>query len=395
LTLSLCPSSGAVKQTNPEKVAMSEQLLRKGREQMEKRIAKIRALIHAKNLTGVLLFGTPQTQGAVQYASENHSIIFGSAFVYISKNSAVFLVHGLPEQIYALSHSYIKDVRLAPTNSSLVDIVSQLLEKDGSSHRYLGIVNYELLPVNLYRELSKISELVDVSEGFIQLLFEKDALGIEAARRSAQVADSCLKRVVSSAKVGMTGNQVLAIIQCEMQTRSCTNSFNMASVGKIPNMMFTQCTDKIEKGSTITLEITPRLGLWTQLNRPFSVGKPDPSVCELFEGAKEIQEAGVNAAKIGKKSGDVAQIMVDKTKELGYTPISPADMGHLIGYEIVENWIRPDSSFRFTKGMTMVLHAIIDDKKAGFMIYGDTYLIRNDGPERLTKSSKKFFIKEA
>ncbi len=70
-------------------------------------------------------------------------------------------------------------------------------------------------------------------------------------------------------------------------------------------------------------------------------------------------------------------------------------MGHLIGYEIVENWIRPDSSFRFTKGMTMVLHAIIDDKKAGFMIYGDTYLIRNDGPERLTKSSKKFFIKEA
>ncbi len=69
-------------------------------------------------------------------------------------------------------------------------------------------------------------------------------------------------------------------------------------------------------------------------------------------------------------------------------------MGHMIGFEITENWVRPDSTLNFDTGMTFVLHAIVNDRNSGFMIFGDTYLMKRDGPERLTKTPQKFFVRK-
>jgi Xaa-Pro aminopeptidase len=364
---------------------------------MNERFLKLRNLIRDSKISAILIFANPFRQGSLFYAVEDHYVNFGFSVVCISRENAIQLVQGSTQYFYAKEHSFVKDVRIAPDYKKVKELIidfltSARIEKGNKS--ILGVANLDILPAQFYFELAKEFELEDVSDQMQGFLFRKDQISLGQSRASAAVADDVLAYIMKKIRIGATGDAILGAMQELMMQKHCSDSFNMVSVGKRPKVMFKLCPDRISKGDILTTEITPRLGMWTQLNRPIAIGDPSREAKESVEACISVVSSASREIRPGTKTGDIATFMVEKIQSFGYDPISPADMGHMIGFEITENWVRPDSTLSFDTGMTFVLHAIVNDRNSGFMIFGDTYLMKRDGPERLTKTPQKFFVRK-
>ncbi len=125
----------------------------------------------------------------------------------------------------------------------------------------------------------------DQIQGF---LFQKDQISLGQSRASAAVADEVLTYIMKKIKIGTTGDTILGAMQELMMQKHCSDSFNMVSVGKRPKVMFKLCPDRISKDDILTTEITPRLGMWTQLNRPIAVGEPSKEAKESVEACISV-----------------------------------------------------------------------------------------------------------
>jgi Xaa-Pro aminopeptidase len=383
-----------------ERMAISEQALPMNEQNnsvMNERFQKITKLIRYSKISALLIFANPFRQGDLLYATEDHYVNFGFSVICATTQKAIQLVQGSTQYFYAKDHSFVKDVRITPNYSKATEVILDFLATDRSGSggkTVLGITNLDIFPAQFYLELSKEFELYDVSPQVQELLFRKDQLSIEQSRAPATVADEVMEYIAKKVRIGMSGDSVLGMMQELMIRVHCSDSFNMVSVGKRPKVMFKLCPDRISKGDILTTEITPRLGMWTQLNRPLAMDEPSSEARDSAETCISIVNAASQKVKPGAVTGDIANFMVEQIQSFGYDPITPADMGHLIGFEITENWIRPDSTLKFDSGMTFILHAIINDKNSGFMIVGDTFLLNGAGPERLTKTPQRFFVKQ-
>ncbi len=361
---------------------------------MNGRFLKIRKLLRETRVSALVIFANPFRQGSLFYAVGDHYVNFGFSIVCISRENALHLVQGSTQYFYAKTHSVVKDVRIAPDYRTAKELITDFLAYDGServNNTTLGVANLDILPAQFYFELAKEFELLDLSDQVQAYLFQKDGISLGQSKASAQVADEVFEYVVRKTRIGLTGDAILGAMQDKMMQRHCSDSFNMVSVGKRPDVMFKLCPDRISEGDILTTEITPRLGMWTQLNRPVAMGEPSREARDSADACILVADRALEKIRLGARTGDIADLMVEKIQSFGYDPISPADMGHMIGFEITENWIRPQSTLLFDTGMTFVLHAIINDKNSGFMIVGDTFLLKRDGPERLTRTPRKFF----
>ena len=114
---------------------------------------------------------------------------------------------------------------------------------------------------------------------------------------------------------------------------------------------------------------------------------------------EEAQAAAQSFIKPGVNIKDVARVQNDVFRREGFGEYTGAKYtrvrGHNLGLYPDENpWVLEDVDCVVNKGMVVIAHPNTYLPLAGYMVFGDTLVVTDDGCVRLNQTEKKLFCKE-
>ena len=135
------------------------------------------------------------------------------------------------------------------------------------------------------------------------------------------------------------------------------------------------------------MEITPCVeGYWTQLVRTVNVGSPNVELEKLYRVSRKAIKNALNVFKPGKTVRDVVAAIDAHVESCGYVPKPP--YGHVCGVDLIDARVSPENGQVLRPETAVILHPTLftPDNKNSFF-WGETYLVTDDGCERLNRAS--------
>jgi Xaa-Pro aminopeptidase len=147
----------------------------------------------------------------------------------------------------------------------------------------------------------------------------------------------------------------------------------------------------------VTTELTPCIdGYYAQICRTLVIGPPSAQQAAAFELFLRSMEAGLAAVRPRATAGDVARAENDvfRARGLGeyttnrYTRVR----GHGLGlYVDSRPALLEDVDTPLEEGMTIIVHPNTYHPEAGYIVLGDSAVVRHDGPQVLTATPRVLF----
>ena len=149
---------------------------------------------------------------------------------------------------------------------------------------------------------------------------------------------------------------------------------------------------RIEAGDTVTMEITPQYeGYWTQLLRSVHIARSNSELEKIHKISRDAIKHGLEHFKPGGTLADVDAAITSHVGSRGY--VSRQASGHVPGHDLVET--RPYQNKAILRpGTAAIIHPQIftADGNHGCFCCGETYLITEDGYERLTRTGDDLLV---
>jgi Xaa-Pro aminopeptidase len=212
---------------------------------------------------------------------------------------------------------------------------------------------------------------------------------IKLVKKSAALVDLAFTHGVKAIKPGKTEWEVMAHMDFLLKSKGVEKTFNIISQGPKVNAYVPSARRIKNKGMVFT-ELTANYGgLWTQLARAVSLGKPDSKLVKLHQGAVKAIKEALPHLKPGNKVSRPMTVMEQSLKSfgLGYTPV----YGHIVGIDMVEDRPSPQNQSEIIPGMVFIVHPwpILDDSS---LLWGETYLITEKGNQRLNRVGDELIV---
>jgi Xaa-Pro dipeptidase len=230
----------------------------------------------------------------------------------------------------------------------------------------------------------------------------KTAEEIQRARRAAELSDLGYEHFVNTAQVGMAEYELAAEVEAFLKTRGVEHNFMLIGSGGTEVYGMKPPTDRrFQKGDSITTELSPQVdGYYAQICRTLVLGEPSENQQRSFKVFREAQQAAEDFLKPGVNIRDVARVQNDIFRREGFGEYTTSKYtrvrGHNLGLHPDENpYVLEDVDCVVDKGMVLIAHPNTYLPLAGYMVFGDTLLVTGTGCERLNKTDKKLFWKEA
>ncbi len=132
-------------------------------------------------------------------------------------------------------------------------------------------------------------------------------------------------------------------------------------------------------------------GYFTQLARTLTFGEPSEEIKRAYDHLLEAFDAGIDALKPGNKTCDVYNAIVGVAGKLGYK--LSQHPGHSQGLDIFEPPIISAHDVTVLEpGMMIVLHPRLRTPSGRQVWIGESFLINNNGCQRLHKSSRELVV---
>ena len=149
---------------------------------------------------------------------------------------------------------------------------------------------------------------------------------------------------------------------------------------------------RIRKGDTVAvmIEVAGPGGMYGELARTFTLGKPSDKLLKLFDIAKGCQEAVAAAAKPGVTGGELSRVFNDFVDQYGIGH-NTRNAGHSQGYDMMEApAIADHETAAFQENMFLSIHPELTAMD-NFAICCDNFRITKEGAVRLTRTPQKIF----
>jgi Xaa-Pro dipeptidase len=223
---------------------------------------------------------------------------------------------------------------------------------------------------------------------------------IEFIKRAAQLADEGYKCFVDAATVGMAEFELVAEVEGFLKTHGAEDNFMLIGSGGTEVFGMRPPTERrFQEGDNITTELTPQVnGYYAQICRTLVLGKPSDEQQRSFAIFKEAQAAAQDFIKPGVNVKDVARVQNDVFRREGYGDYTGAKYtrvrGHNLGLYPDENpWVLEDVDCLVDKGMVLIAHPNTYLPLSGYMVFGDTLVVTEEGCASLSQTEKKLFSK--
>lgn len=357
----------------------------------QERLARARALCREEGWELMLGYGTLWRCDYLRYLTD-FALVEGHGVAILGEDGTVRLYLESPvEAERAEVEAPDCEVIWEP---DLVSAVARELARAGN--RRIGAGPMNLMPQGLAQVFG--ANVADAADPFLRLITEKTEGELAAVRRAAALADEAYPVFCQAARPGRPEYEVMAEFEAYLRSRGCADNFQiMASGGREVRGMHPPGERRLEKGDLVTTEITPVVdGYFAQLCRTLVIGEPSAAQQAAFRIYLEAMEAGIAKARPGVSAGEVAKAENDVFRAHGLGDYTTAKYTRVRGHGVgmfLDNppTLLEDSTLTIRPGMAMIVHPNTYHPEVGYMVFGDTLVVREDGPDILTRTERKLF----
>lgn len=282
-------------------------------------------------------------------------------------------------------------VKMSSERDYIKDMADEI-RRLGLDKKTLGIVDLRIMPAQTYLGLMKelpSAAFVDASDILLLIRLVKSPTELQFVRKAAEIADIGFKAMLDATEVGADDRDVWSACERAMtQAGAEPPSFSLYCSGPWPDkgigFIYGPMNRRLQKGDIVFNEITPCYGgYWMQLCRAIVLGEPSDDFKRAYDAQVEVYDLANQELKAGNSVAALEKKAHELAKTRGY--FLKIVLQHM-GLQITE---RIPTSTMFRPGMYFVNHPWAEypyeAPEVGGHIIGDTVIVTDGFPERLTK----------
>ncbi|MDO8692257.1 MAG: Xaa-Pro peptidase family protein [Dehalococcoidia bacterium] len=379
-------------------------------QERDRRYSAIRKYMRERDLGAILIGGEGSNDHNIRYfTGQYYRIVWGSALLLLTPNGEPVLFMGSKVRKYLLNNYRMvapKDYWVQEVKPFTSDTIAGALKERDFTGTRVGVPMTSITAAS-YQELVAAlpgKEIVDVSKDLLLMRRVRSDEELKCLRGACELADAAWKRLLATAKVGMTTHQILAACEHEMFYGGADRAFNLLTVGQdVTRPIFTSIHRPVtaKAGDWLLAELTTSYGgYWNQNVYLGCLGEPPAQFREMYKVSRAVTHTIERMLKPGVLCSDIAQTMdqeVEKAGYLGNGAIGGVPHGHILGLDIDELSIAPDLDTPIEEGWTFVIHPNVAVKgwevgKPGIFGPATTFAITKNGSRRLLQEEPELGI---
>ena len=368
-------------------------------EEFSDRKSKVIKGLKKQNLDGLLMFRQESMYWLTGY--DTFGYVYFQCLILTAKGDLVLLTR-TPDLRQAQNTSIIKDIRIwidkdrADPAMELKNILSELeLEKSnlGVEYEAYGLTGRNAIRLN--NSLTNFATLHDKSELVSYLRVIKSDAEIVFVKKAAKLADNAMEIAWKYARAGQSEAKILAEMQSIIFEGGGDYPANEFIVGSGKNALLCRYQSekrKLDNVDQLSLEWAGAYKHYHScLFRTILIGKVNDKQKEMHAACIKALSLCEKKLKSGNKAGDVFDAHAEVFDRLGYKKSRMNACGYSLGNTFAPNWmdwpmLYKGNPIKLAPGMIFFMHMILMDSEAQLaMNLGETYLVTEDGNERLGK----------
>jgi Xaa-Pro aminopeptidase len=366
-------------------------------EEFKRRLKRIQAYLHEKELEGLLAYSMPWRKEHVRYIA-NYRTWGGHSYALLSKTGELVLFITVPHDLERAERESWAD-RIIPLSEPWFELSAEM--KRLGMRRRLGVAGLEFCPA---KTISKIQEkfprmeIVSSSNTLVHIRAVKSDYEIEMMRKAAHICDLGFLAFLDYAHPGTKEYEIVAEVERRVRYEGAEDHFMLIASGGKDTMCMTPPRDKeFKPGELVLTEVTPQYnGYWVQICRSVALGDISKEIQRSHDIFFRATEEALKIAKPGVPITTLAEVQNRVFAEEGfgeYTSLKwTRSRGHGQGLHLDEPpLIAEGNEMVLQEGMVIIIHPNTYLPLAGYMVFGDPALITSKGPEILTKTKRKLF----
>jgi Xaa-Pro dipeptidase len=369
------------------------------KEEFLQRKTKVLESMKEQKLDALLMFRQESMYWLTGY--DTFGYVFFQTLI-LNKNGNVILLTRAPDLRQAQNTSNIENIKIwvdkdgsNPTDDLkiILDELSLKGKKVGVEYEAYGMTGRNALRLN--KSLENYCEVEDQSELITKLRVIKSQEEIVYVKKAAELADRALDEAWKHTKAGASEAKILAKMQGAVLEGGGDYPANEYIIGSGHNALL--CRYQSEKRilsnkDQLSIEWAGTFKHYhSAMFRTIPIGKADPKHIKMHEACVEALKNCEKKLIPGNKVGEVFDIHAKTFDDLGYNKARMNACGYSLGSTFSPNWM--DWPMLYTKnpyviqsGNIFFMHMILMDSENQLaMNLGETYLITENGNERLGK----------
>ena len=380
------------------------------KEEMKKRYELGRQIMKENHLEAIFLIGDympgDELSGDFQYFVNNYIMYRRHCVLMFPNQEPTLISGGWVQTENAKKNCWIDDCRAVGSDTEFFNKIADILVEKKIEKGAVGTNTYYVsmaIQQILKDKIPGIS-LVDVHRDIMRLRMHHSKGEMDIIRRCCEIADGAYEHIIPFIKPGITQNELRGELDNFMISKGAENTFTCVSTGVYstdPSRNTLQLTHvpladfkTVKENDTVWLEITPQFdGYWGQLVRLVSVSQQNDELEEVSQFVQAAIEAAEEEIRPGNTVGQMVRTM--RKRFASYTDRYQigSNVGHICGLDLTDAPIDDDSELEMVVGMAMIIHpSVLTPDGAGEVFFGETYMVTEDGCERLMKADYQISV---
>lgn len=371
------------------------------REELEQRIAALRALLRERDLAALLVFA--QESHYYLTGFDTNGYVFFQCAVVTADDGPVTLLTRRPDLEQARRTSIIEDIRVwfDAEGADPGLHLREILEEKGLAGQRVGIEldTYGLTAANYLRVAGALDgwcRLDDASDVVRSLRVVKSPAEIAYVRRAAELADDALVAMRETAKPGAFEGDVNAAGQSVIFRGGGDVPASGPVLGSgdrallVRNSTGARHLDAVDQLTIEFAAVYRRYHACLMCTLP--IGDVNAQQRRMFEATRDAIEAMTEAAAPGRPIGGIDEAHRRVYDAAGFGDSRMAACGYSLGATYRPSWmdvppmLYAGNPLPMRPGMVLFMHAILADAGRNLaMSLGRTIVVTEDGREVLSK----------
>jgi len=380
-------------------------------EEFRLRMQKFKEKMEKEKIDLAVVYSNLLDPSAVRYFSDVFPINESAALAVPLKGEPI-MCSGQACHEWSKYKSKIKDIRIFPEVGEVSGVeynIEGQLDFEGLfkelkskySIKKIGVVGDLIFPYEIYKKLEKIfpdAENVSAEALMYELRMKKSENEIACIKKAAEIITNTFEFAIPRIKPGVTELDIQADIESQMLrlgAEGYTLSFSPMVPSGSENSNLCMCRNTLRKVKESEI-INPSAGtLYEGYNAPICtpvvLGKIPGEIKEAVKIANEAKNIVADFMKPGATSRQLFDIYNKFLNKKGYSKYSPYGSVHSSGMlECESPFFSAEKDIVMIENMSVCIDAYFKDLPWGAFRIEDTYIIRRDEAELITKFNQKY-----
>ena len=369
------------------------------KEEFKSRKSNILNSMKEQNIDALLMFRQESMYWLTGY--DTFGYVFFQTLVLDQKGNLILLTRA-PDLRQAQNTSIINDIRIwvdkdgsNPTDDLkiILDELNLKGKKIGIEYEAYGLTGRNAIKLN--QSLENYCSIEDKSELITKLRVVKSEEEITYVRKAANLADLALEEVWKYAKCGASEAKILAEMNRVIFEGGGDYPANEFIIGSGKNALLCRYQAEkqiLNKEDQLTIEWAGTYRHYhSAMFRTIPIGKANQKHFKMHEACVEALTNCENKLKPGNKIGEVFDIHAKTFDDHGFKNARMNACGYSLGATFSPNWmdwpmLYTGNPYAIQSGNVFFMLMILMDSESNLaMNLGETYLVTENGNERLGK----------